>query len=181
MAKEKGLHLPIVYNTNSCERPGDLEKLKGLIDIYLPDYKYSIDALGEKYSKVKNYSAVATQNILEMIRQQPQNIFENDIMQKGVIVRHLILPNNIQNTLDALQTIRGFDPNIIISLMTQYEPLYKANEIPEINRNITQQEYDQAFEMLLNLDFENGWCQPIEENASKNLIPDFTKTKPFNQ
>ena len=92
MAKEKGLHIPIVYNTNSCERPGDLEKLKGLIDIYLPDYKYSNDALGEKYSKVKNYSTVATQNILEMISQQPQNIFENDIMQKGVIVRHLILP-----------------------------------------------------------------------------------------
>ncbi len=156
IAKEKGLAIPIVYNTNSYERPNDLEKLKGLVDIYLPDFKYSDNVLAEKYSKVKNYKEIATRNILEMIRQQPENIFEKDIMKRGVIIRHLILPNNTENTKEALKTIRNFSKNIIISLMTQYEPLYKAKDYPEINRNINFQEYEEILGLLNELDFENG-------------------------
>lgn len=180
IAKTNGLKIPIVYNTNAYERPGDLLKLKGLIDIFLPDFKYSINALAEKYSKVKNYKEIANKNILEMIAYQPENIFDQGIMKKGVIVRHLILPNNVKNTLNALKIIRSFSDNIIISLMTQYEPLYKANNFPEINQNVCQEEYDIIFKKLENLNFENGWIQPLETKANKNLIPDFNKDEPFN-
>ncbi len=180
LARQKGLSLPIVYNTNAYERKGDLEKLRGLIDIYLPDFKYSDNLLAEKYSKVKYYQEVAKENILEMLSQQPENIFEGDLLKKGVVIRHLILPNNIKNTLEALKIIRGFGDKVILSLMTQYEPLYKAKNFPEINRNINQEEYQEVFEAMLSLGFEEGWVQPIELNASKELIPDFNLDQPFN-
>jgi putative pyruvate formate lyase activating enzyme len=107
MAKNSGLTIPIVYNTNAYEDTDKLKALHGLIDIYLPDFKYSDNGIAEKYSKIKNYKEIATAGILEMINQQPENIIASGVMQKGVIVRHLILPNNIQNTKDCINVVHS--------------------------------------------------------------------------
>lgn len=179
-AKAQGLNIPIVYNTNGYENIEDLKSLRGLIDIYLPDFKYSDNSLAEKYSKIKNYKEVATNCILEMLSQVGDLILDdNDIAKRGVIIRHLILPNNIQNTLDSLRIIREFSKDITLSLMTQYEPLYNSAKFPEINRPISNEEYNLASDLMDELNFENGWIQPLEEKANKNLIPDFNKEKPF--
>jgi len=134
MARQKGLTLPIVYNTNAYDKLEDIKSFKGLVNIYLPDYKYADDELGKKYSKCLNYSKIAKANILEMI---------NQVGEKNVIVRHLILPNNLKNTFKALEIIRSFSPNICLSLMTQYNPLYHAKNYPEINCKLSKKEYDQ--------------------------------------
>ena len=180
LAKSLGLTIPIVYNTNAYDNLEKLKELKGLIDIYLPDFKYGFDDLGEKYSKVKNYTSVASDCIKEMISQQPENIFKNDIMQKGVIIRHLILPNNIENTKKCIETINSFRKNVILSLMTQYNPLYKAVDFPEINRAVNIEEYNIVMEYLSDFDFSEVFYQPLEENAKDSFVPDFHKEKPFN-
>ncbi len=179
-AKQKGLIIPIVYNTNAYDKVEDLKALEGLIDIYLPDFKYSSNLLAEEYSKVKNYKEVASNAIIEMIRQQPNNIIENDVMKKGVIIRHLILPNHTDNTKDALDIINSFSSNIILSLMTQYNPLYKAKDIVKLNRPINVDEYNDVMNYLNKFDFEEVFFQPFEENAKDFFIPDFNKQNPFN-
>ncbi len=170
LAKKGGLVIPVIYNTNAYDRLEDIKSLKGLVDIYLPDYKYSDDKLGEKYSKCLNYSSVAKENILEMIKQ---------VGVDNVIVRHLILPNNLENTCEALKTIRLFDKNICLSLMTQYTPLYQANKFTEINCKVSKEEYDKIMKLVEDLDFQNGYFQPWEDNACDSFVPDFNKENPF--
>jgi putative pyruvate formate lyase activating enzyme len=168
-----------VYNTNAFE---DLEKLKllnGLIDIYLPDFKYSNNLIAEKYSKIKNYKEIAINCILEMINQCSENIIKDNIMERGVIIRHLILPNNIENTKNCINAIYSLSSNIILSLMTQYNPMYKASSIPEINRPINMDEYNEAMRYLSEFNFDEVFYQPLEENAKDVLNPDFTKQNPF--
>lgn len=180
MAKEKGLTIPIVYNTNAYDNIEKLKTLQGLIDIYLPDFKYSNNLIAEKYSKIKNYKETATQCILEMVSQQPQNIIHEGIMQKGLIVRHLILPSNIQNTKDCIKMIHSFSGSIILSLMTQYNPMYNVINFPEINRAINISEYKEIMNYLTTFDFEEIFYQPLDANAKDNFNPDFTKANPFN-
>ena len=170
MARQKGLTIPIVYNTNAYDKLEDIKSLKGLIDIYLPDYKYGDDNLGIKYSRCINYSKVAQKNILEMLDQ---------VGEDNIIVRHLVIPNNLDNTFEALKTIRFFSPNICLSLMIQYNPLYQAKNYPEINRKLSKDEYERVMQYVEQLDFQNGYFQPWEENASEVLIPDFSKPNPF--
>ncbi len=179
-AKKLGLTIPIVYNTNAYDNIEKLKELDGLIDIYLPDFKYAFDNLGEKYSKVKNYVSVATECIKEMIYQQPNNVFDNEVMKKGVIVRHLILPNNIENTKECIKMIDSFSNDIILSLMTQFNPLYKSSDFPEINRPVNIEEYNEVMEYLSDFDFSEVFYQPLEENAKDSFVPDFSKEKPFN-
>ena len=179
-ARQKGLIIPIVYNTNAYDRIEDLKSLEGLIDIYLPDFKYSNNSLAQEYSKVKNYKEVASSAINEMIRQQPNNIIEDDILKRGVIIRHLILPNHTDNTKDALDIINSFSSNIILSLMTQYNPLYKAKDILKLNRPINIDEYNDVMNYLNKFDFEEVFFQPFEENAKDSFVPDFNKQNPFN-
>lgn len=179
LAKSQGLQIPIIYNTNSYDNIGKLKELDGLIDIYLPDFKYSNNQLGEKYSKVKDYKKIAISCILEMIKQQPCNIIENNIMKKGVIIRHLILPNNIKNTKNCIKIIQSFSDNIILSLMTQYNPMYKASNFPEINHSINKLEYDEIMDYLSQFNFEEVFYQPFEDNAKDIFNPDFSKSNPF--
>ncbi len=179
-AKQKGLIIPIVYNTNAYDKVENLKLLEGLIDIYLPDFKYSNDLLAEEYSKVKNYKEVASIAILEMIRQQPSNIVEDGVMKKGVIIRHLILPNHTENTKNALDIINSFSENVILSLMSQYNPLYKAKDILKLNRPINIDEYNGVMNYLNKFDFEEAFFQPLEENAKDSFVPDFNKQNPFN-
>ena len=129
-ARNKGLKIPIVYNTNGYENVETLKLLEGYIDIYLPDFKYYYNELGKKYSKVDNYFEIATLAIKEMYRQvgAPQ-LNKDGIMQKGLMIRHLILPNQIENSKRVLKWIKeNMDNNIYISMMAQYFPTYKARE-----------------------------------------------------
>lgn len=182
-AKNRGLTIPIVWNSNGYEKVETLKEMEGLVDIYLPDFKYGYDDLAFKYSGVKNYVETTKKAICEMLRQVGNlKTNSNGIAEKGIIVRHMILPNNIDNSLKVLKYISEIDPNgasknIFIHLMSQYEPVYKANEFPEVNRNITQKELEKVFDCLTQLGFENGWVQDLESHAV--FLPDFTKENPF--
>lgn len=169
IAKEKGLKIPIVYNTNGYENVETLRELEGLIDIYLPDLKYYYDSLGKEFSKVDNYFEIATNAIKEMYRQVGSPILnEKGVMQKGLMVRHLILPNNIENSRKCLKWLKeNFNDKIYISLMAQYFPTYKAKEISEINRKLTPKEYEEIENYLYDLDIENGYIQELGEHEEE--------------
>ena len=139
LSRKDGLNIPIVYNSSGYENVESLKLLEGYVDIYLPDFKYYYNDLSVRLSNVKDYYEIATDAIKEMIRQQPINIYDEDgIMKKGVIIRHLVLPNHIQNSKQVLKTIKNkFGKSVYVSIMAQYFPTYKANEIEDINRKLT--------------------------------------------
>lgn len=173
LAKEKGLKLPIIYNSNGYENISTLKRLEGLIDVYLPDLKYSDDKLGFKYSNVKDYFEIASEAIKEMERQVGKPKFdENGMIQKGLIVRHLIMPNHIENTKNVLKWFKeNLDDEIYISVMTQYFPTYRANEYDEINRKITKEEYDEVESYIAELDIQNGYMQDFTEEDEAQYVP----------
>ena len=174
IAKEKGLNIPIVYNTSGYESVETLKLLEGYVDIYLPDFKYYYNELGEEYSKVKNYFEVVIDAINEMRRQQPENIFdENGIMKKGIIIRHLVLPNHIRNSKRVLKYIKDeFGKDTLISVMAQYFPSNIADKYENINRKLNEEEYDSILEYLEILGLENGFVQDLEDEEEK-YVPDF--------
>ncbi len=165
--------VPVVYNCGGYESVESLKKLEGYIDIYLPDFKYADNTLAKKYSKVKNYHETAVAAIAEMLRQQPRNTYDNNgIMEKGVIVRHLILPSNTKNSIAALNSLHNhFGSRLTVSLMAQYIPCGIAEQYPEINRKITRREYQKVFNCLTDLDFD-GFAQELN-SAKSTYIPDF--------
>ena len=168
-ARNKGLKIPIVYNTNGYENVETLKILEGYIDIYLPDLKYYYNELGKKYSKVDNYFEIATLAIKEMYRQvgSPQ-LNEKGIMQKGLMIRHLILPNQIENSKNVLKWIKeNMDNNIYVSIMAQYFPTYKARELDELNRKLTREEYEEIENYLYELELENGYIQELGEHEEE--------------
>ena len=169
LAKEKGLKIPIVYNTNGYESVETLKMLEGCIDIYLPDLKYFDNALGKKYSKVDNYFEIATKAIKEMYRQVGQPICnEKGIMQKGLMIRHLILPNYIENSKQILKWIReNMDCHVYVSIMAQYFPTYQAKETNDLNRKLTQKEYEEVENYLYHLGLENGYIQELGEHEEE--------------
>lgn len=156
IAKAKGLKIPVIYNSNGYEKVETLKRLEGLIDVYLPDLKYAEDELGVKFSNVENYFEVATKAILEMHRQVGESMFdENGMIQKGLIIRHLIMPNHIVNTKKVLKWYsENLEDSAYISVMTQYFPEYRACEFEEINRQITREEYDEAENYIYELGIE---------------------------
>lgn len=169
LARQKGLKIPIVYNTNGYENVETLKLLEGYVDIYLPDLKYFYDDLGYKYSNVNNYFEIATEAIKEMYRQVgiPQ-IDENGIMKKGLMIRHLILPNQIENSKNILKWIKdNIDNNVYVSIMAQYFPTYKAKEIEGLNRKLTQKEYKEVENYLYELDLQNGYIQELGEHEEE--------------
>ena len=171
IAKNNGLNIPIVYNTNSYENIETIKMLNGYIDIYLPDLKYYDNDIAIKYSCAKDYFEVASKNIIEMIKQVGHPVFNNDLMQRGVIVRHLILPNQILQTKRILDWIKNNLPeDTYISIMAQYFPTYNAKNIPGLNRKITKQEYNFVTSMLK--DFKNGYIQELGEHEEE-YIPNF--------
>lgn len=178
LAKAQGLNLPIAWNSNGYEDVSLLRKMEGLIDIYLPDFKYGGDDAGLKYSGIKNYSATAFDAIKEMLRQVGYlKISPGGIAQKGLIVRHLILPNNIKNSVEALKAIASIDNNIHLSLMRQYFPLRDFHEFPELNRLVSEEEFEKIYDYLQKSGFKNGWAQ--EGECEKIFVPDFAKDNPF--
>ena len=169
IAKKKGLKIPIVYNTNGYENVETLRLLEGYIDIYLPDLKYYDNEISKKYSKVDNYFEIATKAIKEMYRQVGQPILDkNGIMTKGLMIRHLVLPNNIENSKKILKWIKeNLDNNIYVSIMAQYFPTYKAKETDDLNRKLTNKEYEEIENYLYDLNLENGYIQELGEHEEE--------------
>ena len=168
IAKNKGLKLPIVYNTNGYEKVETLKMLEGYVDIYLPDFKYSDNELAKRLSKVDNYFQIATQALTEMYRQTENAVFNNEgIMQKGMIIRHLVLPNHILNSRRVLKWINENMHDVYVSVMAQYFPTYKAKDIEDINRKLTKEEYEQIENYLYRLDLENGYIQELGEHEEE--------------
>ena len=169
IAKGKGLKIPIVYNTNSYENIESLKLLDGLVDIYLPDLKYYYNKLGKRYSNVENYFEIATNAILEMYRQVGNvQIDSNGILQKGVVIRHLVLPNHIENSKKVLKWIKeNLDNKVFVSIMAQYFPTYKAKDIEKINRKLTKKEYQEIIEYVDSIGLDNGYVQELGEHEEE--------------
>lgn len=173
MAKKKGLKLPIVYNTNGYETVESIRKLEGTIDIYLTDLKYSDNELAYKYSKVKNYFEIATEAIKEMEKQIGMVKFgEEGMMKKGLIVRHLVLPSHIENTIGVLNWFKdNIKEKSYISIMTQYFPTYKANEYDELKRKVSKEEYQEVEDYISILGIKNGYMQDYVEEDETQYVP----------
>ena len=165
-----------MYNTNGYENVETIKKLNGYIDIYLPDLKYYDNDLAFKYSGVKNYFENATEAIKEMYNQVGTPVLdENGIMKKGVIIRHLVLPNNLQNSKDVLKWINdNIDNKVFVSVMAQYFPTHRAKDFPELNRKLTKEEYEEIENFLYSLNLDNGYIQELGEHEEE-YVPDFEK------
>ncbi len=168
LARKQGLKLPIVYNTNGYEKVETLKMLEGYIDIYLPDLKYSDNKLAKRLSKVDNYFEITTEALKEMYRQTGKAIFDDrGIMKKGMIIRHLVLPNHILNSRRVLKWINDNMNDVYVSIMAQYFPTYKAKEIEDINRKLKKEEYEQIENYLYRLNLENGYIQELGEHEEE--------------
>ena len=168
IARNNGLHLPIVYNTNGYEKVESLKMLEGYIDIYLPDFKYIDDNLAKRLSKVDNYFEITTNALKEMYRQVGKAEFDdNGIMKKGMIIRHLVLPNHILNSRKVLKWINDNMRDSYVSVMAQYFPTYKAKEIEDINRKLTKEEYEKIENYLYSLNLENGYIQELGDHEEE--------------
>ena len=169
IAKKNGLKLPIIYNTNGYENVNTIKDLAGFIDVYLPDLKYAENNLGLKYSKVNNYFETATKAIEEMVKQVGTPKFNSQgIIQKGVIIRHLVLPNHIENSKKVLKWIKENLPNnIYVSIMAQYFPTYNAKYDDKINRKLSQLEWKEIEDYVQNIGIENGFIQELGEHEEE--------------
>lgn len=172
IARENGLKIPIVYNTNGYETVETIRKLDGYVDIYLPDLKYAENEKAYKYSKIENYFEIATNAIKEMVRQAGKPEFdENGIMKKGVMIRHLVLPENMENSKKVLKWINdNLKDYVYISVMAQYFPTYKAKndeKYKELNRKLTENEWKQIEDYIDFLGFENGFVQELGEHEEE--------------
>ncbi len=174
-AKAQGLEIPIVYNCGGYERVETLKMLEGLVDIYLPDFKYMDEKRGERYSHAKDYPDVAKKALAEMVRQQPKAEFDDGgMMKKGVIVRHLMLPGGIRDSKAVVKYLYDtYGDSIYLSLMNQYTPLPHVKDYPEINRKLKKFEYDRLVDYAISLGVENGFIQE-GETAKESFIPEFT-------
>jgi len=174
IAKKSGLKIPIIYNSNGFENVETIKLLNGYIDVYLPDLKYYYNDLAKKYSGINNYFENASKAILEMYFQVGLPQFNEDgMIQKGIIIRHLVLPNYIDNSKQILNWIKENMPkDVYVSLMAQYFPTYKAKNIPELNRKLTLEEFNEIKKYLDELDIYNGYFQELGEHEEE-YIPNF--------
>ena len=173
IAKKNGLNIPIVYNTNGYEEVETIKKLNGYIDIYLPDFKYFTNELAIKYSKAPNYFEKVTSALIEMQSQFDEYVFDAEIMKKGMIVRHLVLPNHIQNSKNVLKWIKdNLRKDIYVSVMAQYFPTYKAIGDELIGRKLSFSEYRKIEQYFYGLDIENGYIQDLGKHEEE-FVPDF--------
>ena len=174
IAKANGLKIPIIYNTNSYENVETIKALNGFIDVYLPDLKYYSDEIAIKYSNAKDYFNIATAAIKEMYNQVGNVVLDDrGIIKRGIIIRHLILPNHIQNTKNVLKWIANdLDKDVYVSIMAQYFPTYKAKNIKEINRKINLKEYKEIEDFVYLLGFKNGYMQDLGKHEEE-FVPKF--------
>lgn len=174
-AKEMGLTIPIVYNTSGYETVESLQKLEGLVDIYLPDCKFYNPELAEKYAKAPDYFQVVKAAIAEMMRQAGEPVFDEEkgIMKKGVIVRHLILPGHTKDSMEIIKYLyETYGNTIYISILNQYTPMGMWEEYPNLNRKVTKREYEKVIGYAMGLGVENAFIQE-GETADQSFIPEF--------
>lgn len=174
-AKNRGLSIPIVYNTSSYETCDTIEMLRGLVDIYLPDFKYYSRDIALKYSNASDYFDVASLAIDEMVKQQPKLILdENDMLRSGVVVRHLLLPGCLEDSKMVLKYLyEKYGDSIFISIMNQYTPISEnLKNYPELDRKVTLEEYDELVDFAVDLGITNAFVQEGEA-AKESFIPDF--------
>lgn len=168
--------VPVVYNSSGYESTETLKLLDGLVDIYLPDFKYIRNDKALKYSRAEDYPEVAVRALEEMYLQREKTEFdENGIMKKGMIIRHLILPSNTNSSLKILDFINEKFPNAYVSLMAQYTPCNDLSAVPELDRKITEREYNKVVDYALNLGMDKIFIQS-SESADEKFIPDFDFT-----
>jgi putative pyruvate formate lyase activating enzyme len=173
-AKKNGLSIPVVYNTNGYELPAALEYLEGLVDVYLPDLKYYSSAVSAELSGINNYFKIATAAILTMFNQVGVPQFDQEgIITRGLLIRHLVLPNHLEESKKVLTWISGnLPPTIYVSLMAQYYPTYQAARHPKINRRLTEAEYDAIVDYCWDLGLKNGFSQESSA-ADPKFTPEF--------
>jgi len=180
IAVNEGLHIPLVYNSSGYDSVEIIRLLDGIIDIYLPDIRYSDDEMAKKYSDAPDYVLNSRSAIAEMYRQTGNlEVDDEGVAVSGLIIRHLILPDGIAGSESSLKWIaEELSPEVTISVMSQYSPVYRAGLFPEINRRITKREYDHVVSIVNDLGMENGWLQ--EMDSSEYYLPDFnTEHHPF--
>jgi putative pyruvate formate lyase activating enzyme len=176
-----GLRVPLVYNSSGYDSVASLKELDGAISIYLPDLRYASDKWAGKFSRARDYVARARQAIKEMYRQVGDLVVDEcGVAQKGLIVRHLILPNGLAGSEESLTwLVREVSPTVTVSIMSQYMPVHRAPRIPLLARKITVEEHEKVIQLLNDLGIENGWVQ--EMGAAEEYLPDFErKGHPFS-
>ena len=176
-ALEPKLPVPVVYNCGGYESMETLRQLEGKIDVYLPDFKYSDNALAKKLSSAPDYFETASAAILEMYRQVGKPVIEGDEMKRGVLVRHLVLPGCVDNSLGVLDWVAEHfrSGDILFSLMSQYVPMGRAAEMPPFDRRITELEYDSVLSYMMLLRIEDGYTQDFS-SAERGYTPSFDLT-----
>ena len=174
LAKANGLQIPIVYNCSGYEKVETLQLLEGIVDIYLTDYKYEDSYLAKRYSNAEDYPKIVKNALAEMVRQCGEAEFvEEEMMKRGVIVRHLLLPGCTENAKAVVQYVyKTYGDQVFLSLMNQYTPLPHVEKWPEINRKVTEEEYETFVDYAIEIGVENGFIQE-GETAEESFIPEF--------
>ena len=176
-ARTDGLYLPVVYNTSSYENVDTIRMLEGYVDIYLPDFKYMDSGLSARYSHAPDYAKVAKAAVAEMVRQTGKASFfqedEDGLIKRGTIVRHLTLPGCMEDSKSVLQYLHEtYGDTIYISIMNQFTPLSNLEKYPELNRRITEEEYEELVDYAIEIGIENGFIQE-GDTAEESFIPAF--------
>lgn len=173
-AKSRGMKLPIIYNTSGYENVTELKLLEGIVDVYLPDFKYMDSTLSARYSRAKDYPSVAKQALSEMVRQQPDVVIDDatGLIQKGVIVRQLLLPGHVNDAKVVLKYLYDtYHDHVYISMMSQFTPI-ALKDYPEINRTVTRREYERLVDYALEIGITNAFIQEGDV-AKDSFIPAF--------
>jgi len=177
-ARRRGLTVPIVYNSNGYDSVAALRQIRGLVDIYLPDIKYLDNELGKAFSAVDDYAEVIPGVLLEMLDQVGHLVVDDDgIGVRGLLVRHLVLPNCLDNSRKCLSFLAELSPQITVSIMAQYSPQYRAGDFPRLNRALTGDEYDAIVDAALELGLENAYVQEL--GSQDHYLPRFDLEQPF--
>ena len=164
--------IPIIYNSSGYDKVETVKRLEGFVNIYLPDFKYSDNELAKRFSGCGDYVGTAIAAITEMIRQCGGAVIENGLMKRGVIIRHLVLPSHVKNSIGVLELIKEkWDTNVPVSLMAQYTPAGRAEEYPDINRRLTKREYSKVLDKLYELGLY-GYAQDME-SADNKYVPEW--------
>ncbi len=179
VAKGKGLVVPVVYNSNGYDSVDALRQIRGLVDIYLPDIKYLENGLGKQFSAADDYADNVPGALREMLDQVGHLEMDDEgIAVRGLLVRHLVLPNYLGNSRRCLHSLADLSPDTFVSIMSQYSPQYKAWYYPAINRTLTEDEYEEVTDYALDLGLENVFIQELE--SQEHYLPDFAQESPFN-
>jgi putative pyruvate formate lyase activating enzyme len=173
LSKKNGLKIPVIYNSNAYENVEMLKALEGLVDVYLPDIKYYNDKYSIKYSKAPNYFKVATAAVLEMVRQVGAPEFDNGMIKKGVMIRHLMLPGLLFDSKKIIDwVLENLPKKVYLNIMCQYIPSNRAYEYPEINKKVNKKHYEALIDYALSKGLENGYFQDFD-SATDEYVPNF--------